>query len=148
MTKYVKTVPIEAEQFDGSDEMVNRLLSADYVVANAGVDDETDSGLLIGTREGYLELKKGSWIATGINGEHWPIADDVFQKTYAELPVIPKAVADTIEQVRKINGYELGNLFFDAMEFDNPGNCADWIASHQDEIARAWLDEYQVEEDE
>lgn len=136
MAKYVNTTPIEAEQFDGSKEMIDR-----YSITVSDVYE-----LL--TPDGSLVIISGDWIATEINGEHWPIADDVFRKTYAELPVIPKAVADTIEQVRKINGYELGNLFFDAMEFDNPGNCADWIASHQDEIARAWLDGYQVEEDE
>lgn len=27
----------------------------------------------------------GDWVATGINGEHWPIADDIFKKTYVEV---------------------------------------------------------------
>lgn len=43
------------------------------------------------------EQFNGMWIATGKNGEHWPIADDVFKQTYAELPVIPKYVAEYID---------------------------------------------------
>ncbi len=27
-------------------------------------------------------LHKGDWIATGIDGEHWAIADDIFRRTY------------------------------------------------------------------
>ena len=26
----------------------------------------------------------GDWIATGIDGEHWAIKDDIFKKTYTE----------------------------------------------------------------
>ena len=29
-----------------------------------------------------MNLKKGDWIATGVDGEHWVIADDIFHKTY------------------------------------------------------------------
>ncbi|MEQ6218251.1 DUF1642 domain-containing protein [Levilactobacillus brevis] len=149
---YRKTATIKAEQFGEAkwQSIYNDSHNPeewDVEARKLGID-HYHGYFIIPTCEGDMRIHDGDWIATGINGEHWPIADDIFKKTYAELPVIPKAVADTIEQVRKINGYELGNLFFDAMEFDNPGNCADWIASHQDEIARAWLDEYQVEEDE
>jgi hypothetical protein len=36
------------------------------------------------TLEGDLILHDGDWIVTGINGERWPIADDIFRKTYVE----------------------------------------------------------------
>ena len=32
----------------------------------------------------FVELESGDWIATGSNGEHWPIADDIFRKIYVE----------------------------------------------------------------
>ena len=149
---YRKTTTIKAEQFDEAkwQSIYNASHNPeewDFEARKLGID-HYHGYFIIPTYEGDMRVHDGDWIATGVNGEHWPIADDIFKKTYAELPVIPKAVADIIEQVREINGYELGNLFFDAMEFDNPGNSAVWIESHQDEIARAWLDGYQVEADE
>ena len=37
------------------------------------------------TDEGELAINIGDWIATGVNDEHWPIADDIFRKTYEEV---------------------------------------------------------------
>lgn len=34
------------------------------------------------TKEGPMMVHKGDWIATGIDGEHWAIADDIFRRTY------------------------------------------------------------------
>ncbi|QFR23210.1 hypothetical protein [Schleiferilactobacillus harbinensis] len=74
--KYRKTATIEAEQFDGSKEMAHKygihLLPKSLKAGN------------IKTLEGTLTIYVGDWIATGINGEHWPIADDIFRKTYVE----------------------------------------------------------------
>lgn len=84
-----------------------------------------------------MSFNIGDWIATGVNGDHWPIADDVFRKTYAELPVIPKIWADTIEEY-KANHYRLDEIFTEWS----------WNYDEQELIARAWLDGYQVEEDE
>lgn len=132
MAKYVNTTPIEAEQFDGSKEMIDR-----YSITVSDVYE-----LL--TPDGSLVIIPGDWIATYDNGEHWAIKDDVFRKTYAELPVIPEAVADTIERKREINGYGLGYVLFEATEFEQPEGCAKWIATHQELVARAWLDGYQI----
>jgi hypothetical protein len=77
---YVKIASIQAEQFDGSEQMI-----WDY-----GMAVSTDHGGIlrtsIHTREGWLKINSGDWIATGVNGEHWPISDDIFQKTYTEAP--------------------------------------------------------------
>lgn len=32
-----------------------------------------------------MKINKGDWIATGIDGEHWCIADDIFKRTYEEV---------------------------------------------------------------
>ena len=29
-----------------------------------------------------MKVRKGDWIATGIEEEHWVIADDIFHKSY------------------------------------------------------------------
>ena len=36
-------------------------------------------------KEGNMKLNAGDWIATGIDGEHWCIADDIFRRTYEEI---------------------------------------------------------------
>lgn len=32
-----------------------------------------------------MKFDTGDWIATGIDGEHWVIADNIFQRTYEEV---------------------------------------------------------------
>ncbi|MCG0674719.1 DUF1642 domain-containing protein [Lactiplantibacillus plantarum] len=149
---YRKTPTIKAEQFDGSDEMVDKY-------------ELIDAGTMLGTHhspEVYLtgsgKLCVGDWIATGVNGDHWAIADDVFKQTYAELPVIPKSVADWIEKC-KHDGTSVGDMLCSERR---PEKMRDWMAltlgtyefnqrrykKHQELIARAWLDGYLTEEDE
>ncbi|WP_208688519.1 DUF1642 domain-containing protein [Lactiplantibacillus plantarum] len=137
---YRKTATIKAEQFDGSDEMVDKY-------------ELIDAGTMLGTHhspEVYLtgsgKLCVGDWIATGANGEHWPIEDDVFKKTYAELPVIPEEVAYMIKQAK--NGdYKLGVALYGAYEGVWKPSVVKWILMHAEVFARAWLDGYVVEED-
>jgi len=124
---YRKTATIKAEQFDGSDEMVKKY--------NITPPMPLDPDYTINTLEGDMVLGVGGWIATGVNGEHWPITDDVFKKTYAELPVIPKVYGDTIEEFKAYH-YKLSEMF----------NDWDWNYDEQELIARAWLDGYVVEE--
>ena len=124
---YRKTATIKAEQFDGSNEMVNKY--------HIEYDEAYMVPFRIETLEGWIGIKTCDWIATGVNGEHWPIADDIFKKTYAELPVIPKSWADTIEEY-KANHYRLSEIFTEW----------DWNYDEQELIARACLDGYQVED--
>lgn len=146
---YRKTATIRAEQFDGSDAMVEKY--------HIEYDGAYILPFRIETPDGWLGIKASDWISTGVNGEHWPIADDVFKKTYAELPVIPKAVADWIEKC-KHDGTSVGDMLCYERQ---PEKVRDWIeltpgtydfnqrryAEHQDLVARAWLDGYVVEEE-
>lgn len=78
--EYRKKTTIKAEQFDGSDEMANKY--------NMLWELDLREDMLIPylpTREGKMFIKKGDWIATGIDGEHWAIADDIFCRTYEEV---------------------------------------------------------------
>lgn len=80
LKEYRKKTTIKAEQFDGSNEIANKY----------GVlwDLDGNKDMLIPylpTREGKMFIKKGDWIATGIDGEHWAIADDIFRRTYEEV---------------------------------------------------------------
>lgn len=141
--EYRKTATIKAEQFDGSDDMI-RKYDIDPPVMLA------DGNFGLSTLEGEMELNVGNWIATGINGENWPIADDIFRKTYAELPVIPEAVADWIE-LGKSKRVSLDTALLMTL-YENKktdGNeLARWIMhGNLATVARAWLDGYQVEAD-
>lgn len=145
--KYRKTALIEAERFDGSDEMIKK-----YDLRynrEASLYEDREIGWVISTVEGDIEVHVNDWIATGVNGERWSIADDVFKKTYAKLPVIPYNVAAFIKLCKENNIDLRDVLYFENNGFDyvkeDEARIDDWIADHQDKVARAWLDGYEVE---
>ena len=151
---YRKTATIKAEQFDGSDEMARRYGAELYSESGYGYDEvegEPDGdGYVLITPEGESLVSTGNWIATDVNGKHWLIADEVFKKTYAELPVIPKAVADWIDKCK----HDGASISFAMYEDNFPKKVADYFRIYytrdqwielQDNFARAWLDGYTVE---
>lgn len=158
MTKYRKIATIKAEQFD-YETWVHMRHDAYPMVFG---DTAKDGGMMatnpvIPTLEGDMRVHDGDWIATGVNGNHWPIADEVFKKTYAELPVIPKGVARWIELTKQA-GKSLGDMFVDytpeQLTDADEGMISDWVGDNKNQtilantLARAWLDGYQVEVDE
>jgi hypothetical protein len=144
---YRKTATIKAEQFDGSDEMIKKY---DIAIGSGWV-----APYRINTLEGWAGVQINSWIATGVNGEHWPITEEVFKKSYAELPVIPKNVANYLVDCKHDHttiGTSLsGNivLFGHARTPDMIHDILSWLRPYdnQDLFARAWLDGFQTEED-
>jgi hypothetical protein len=74
MAAYRKTELIEAVQFNapGDHPAVYR-------------DESSATGYSVMTREGRVDVAFGYWIATGVEGEHWPIDPDVFAKTYERV---------------------------------------------------------------
>ena len=76
--KYRKTVPIKAEQFDGSIKQITR-----YKVHIVGPTSWGDASyFLLPKKEGNMKLNAGDYIATGVDGEHWAIDQDIFEQTY------------------------------------------------------------------
>ena len=73
--EYRKKTTIKAEQFDGSVDMMRQY---DIKANSEGVY----FAYIISTKEGNMTINRGDWIATGIDGEHWVIADDIFRRTY------------------------------------------------------------------
>lgn len=73
--KYRKIVPIEAEQFNGSIEMARK-----YNIERG----DTGAGYeyYLPTNEGDMAFNEGDYIATGVDGEHWCIAKEIFERTY------------------------------------------------------------------
>lgn len=99
-------------------------------------NDEVGHSMLC---SGYLEW--GDWIATGADGSHWIIPNALYEQQYGELPVISKEL-DTYIQLYKRNGYGITDMLYDLNDEVCPG-----VHLTKDDIARAWLDGYQVEED-
>ncbi|WP_072539744.1 DUF1642 domain-containing protein [Lactiplantibacillus plantarum] len=135
MIKVYLKQPFPAEQFDGSDEMIDK-----YELIDAGTMLETHHSLeLYLTESGKVDV--GDWIATGLTGEHWTITDDVFKKTYAELPVVPHYVAEYINYMK--SSYR---DIWDAINYPfRSNNINKYMENNSETFARAWLDGYQVE---
>lgn len=76
--EYRKKTTIKAEQFDGSGKQIAKYMVRIVAPTSWG----EGSYFLLPVIEGYMKLNIGDWIATGIDGEHWAIADDIFRWTY------------------------------------------------------------------
>ena len=76
--EYRKKETIKAEQFTADPKQVFK-----YDI----FPDDNGSGFdyFFPTKEGDMKINKGDWIATGEDGEHWAIADDIFQRTYEKV---------------------------------------------------------------
>lgn len=146
MTKYIKTEIIEFEQFDGSDEMMDKYVIEEWPYEMAE-PDYSDNYFVIKTPEGNMFFAVGDWIATGVNGEHWPVKDEIFQKTYKKLPKLTRSVSQYLEYCKE--HWNLNDAFLNA-EYLVPNNGAlevfGYLSEHPDEFARAWLDGYEVAE--
>jgi len=75
MIKEYKSV-VKAERFGGSEEMISKY----HLVYGYGLDGIK---AFYGPFNGALDY--GDWIATGVNGEHWVIDGDIFEKNYQEV---------------------------------------------------------------
>ena len=81
--EYRKKTTIKAEQFDGSAEMVTKYCVDDW--EENKMPYHRDPRYFLPTKEGLMAMRIGDWIATGIDGEHWAIADSAFRRTYEEV---------------------------------------------------------------
>lgn len=113
---YKKVATIQAEQFDGSDEMIEKYHIRTNTVYELDPEYRSFDDIVpyqIETLEGFIELDPGDWIATGISGEHWPIANDIFKKTYVEVGNDKKIVKKAMDRFADANesiGYANGSI--------------------------------------
>lgn len=102
MTKYIKTGTTEFEQFDGSDEIIEKYdirKDTEYLISDDPLEYQI-APYQIESLEGWLNLNVGDWIATGVEGEHWPVHDEIFKKTYK-----PVWTAESIQDELAHYGY-------------------------------------------
>lgn len=126
---YKKVATIQAEQFDGSDEMIDRY--------NIDVDDYGNCA--IPTLEGMMKLEPYDWIATGVDSEHWSIRNNIFKKTYVEAgndKKILKAVQfdsfnEEMMSENEIYEYDYGIYLIDINGLPVFLSQGDWIVTYQ-----------------
>ena len=102
MAKYIKTGTTEFEQFDGSDEIIEKYdirKDTEYLISDDPLEYQI-APYQIESLEGWLNLNVGDWIATGVEGEHWPVHDEIFKKTYK-----PVWTAESIQDELAHYGY-------------------------------------------
>lgn len=46
---------------------------------------EGPNSYVISTLEGKMIINPGDWILTGVDGEHWAVKDEIFNKTYKKV---------------------------------------------------------------
>ncbi len=146
MIKIYQKQPIQAEQFNGTSDSAKRL-GVEWEEGNGFIGDSSytpesqpcwyipeDKFTVFGYDEN--SIKPDDWIIECSENIRLIMTNNEFKKHYAELPVIPKVWADTIEEY-KANHYRLDEIFTEWS----------WNYDEQELIARAWLDGYRVEAD-
>ena len=73
-----KPVVIEAVQYNGKNGL--KLLSWAGMVEME--EDFLGEFVEIHTLEGVMKCSKGDWLIKGVQGEFYPIKDDIFKQTY------------------------------------------------------------------
>ena len=79
---YRKTALIEAEQFDGTQTMMVKYGIFAHPEAYYFMDKPLYT---LKTKEGDMEVKPYDYIATGVDGEHWAIDKNIFERTYERV---------------------------------------------------------------
>lgn len=140
--KYLNTTIVNAEQFDGSDDMVDKY-------------ELIDAGTMLGTHHSsqvYLmgsgRVDVGDWIVTDVFNHHELASDSCFKSKYIKLPVISKEVADWIE-LGKSKGISLDTalmiLMAGRVEYPDIAGVSKWIWHyHMADLAIAWAIGYQL----
>jgi hypothetical protein len=72
-----KPVEIEAVQFDGNFDEVERFVGGDA--------EFREGNLVIATLEGAMTASPMDWIIKGVQGEFYPCKPDIFDQTYEEV---------------------------------------------------------------
>jgi hypothetical protein len=86
MTKYrKKQIAVEAIQWDGD----NRDDVAEFLDLDMDIDweyfDPNNRDVYIKTLEGIMKATIGDYIVKGVNGEFYPVKEDIFLKTYEKV---------------------------------------------------------------
>lgn len=93
---YIKTATIDAERYHAGQEgmtppFMDALCYKPFEECMAGFPH-------IHTLEGPHTVDDGDWIARGIEGEFWPIKDNIFRKTYKPVASVGPASSSEVSE--------------------------------------------------
>ena len=77
-----KPVVIDATQFREADKDTHAHVNFSRPGAGDNSVDLIDGKHWVQTSHGPAIVSDGDWVITGVNGEHYPCADDFFRATY------------------------------------------------------------------
>ena len=82
--EYKNKTTIKAEQFSSQfkTQTEQRIKYGIKILGPVTSFEGKPSSFALPTKEGDMRINCGDWIATGIDGEHWVIANDIFHRTY------------------------------------------------------------------
>jgi hypothetical protein len=91
MPRYRKRpVVIEAVRFDPDGEHRLSLPEGVTGAPSPGADNWAYEGsrFYIDTLEGRMEVRRGDWVITGVQGEKYPCKDEIFRATYQPVDAV------------------------------------------------------------
>lgn len=77
-----KPVVIEAIKWTGKNLTEIYEFAKDHI---GPIERRLDYKLKLKTLNGFVEVEKNEWIAKGVRGEFYPIADDIFEESYEKV---------------------------------------------------------------
>jgi hypothetical protein len=80
-----KPVVIEAVQWDGANTRICETFMKDCEWAYISHDNFVLGEVVIPTLEGTMRARVGDYIIKGVNGEFYPIKEEIFGKTYEKV---------------------------------------------------------------
>ncbi|WP_331252036.1 hypothetical protein [Limosilactobacillus reuteri] len=72
-----------AEQFTGLPKQVAKYHLK--ILGPTTILEKKPEEFILPTKEGDMTINKGDYIATGVDGEHWAIDKDIFERTYERV---------------------------------------------------------------
>lgn len=76
---FKKPIPVEAYQYT-----MEHFIKAEET---PGISYDIHKRPYIKTLEGEMQVNIGSYICKGIDGEYWAVKQNIFERTYDEVPV-------------------------------------------------------------
>lgn len=123
---YKKTFEIEAEQFDGSEEMAKEY---EMTMSPAGVYYVNDF-------DGFKPIREGDWLIS--NGEDVAIADDDYFKEHYELVEDDESTYDLAKVIEEYQGetqqLDVARLALDVRAINNKLDEVRYVLREQEQI--------------
>lgn len=101
MSTYRKKSTVEATQFSERGFAIAGVCTGGSSCKSRGAPEDCPPH--VHTLEGDLSVSEGDWILTGIDGEHWPVRNDIFVRTYEAVSATDDKLNGLLDRAMKTN---------------------------------------------